>query len=156
MQLPIVVKQSDVYSREVTLKLFHNDVVLRIIYLSSNLIDDSLPAWGALGSMPLADAAAVCDEAKFDEVAGKLLLYANDELQPETPEGLVKTCQNDNKTFDWMEDYTKGCIKGIAGGLYLLWNILLFSDLESSSLRRFEDESSRRSRKREWSCRNPH
>lgn len=66
------------------------------------------------------DGAAICDEVKFDEVAGKLLLYSNDDLQPETNAELMSHCQKDNETFEWIENYSKGCIKGIAGGLYIL------------------------------------
>ena len=61
--------------------------------------------------------AAVCDEEQFDKVAGTLLLYAaKDRIQPVDKAGLEMTCVNDNKTLEWIEDYTRSCIKGIAGG----------------------------------------
>lgn len=78
----------------------------------------SLLGWRVVSSIPVDgdDAAVVCDREKFDEVSEKILFFANNQLQPETSEGLTETCLGDNKTFEWVEGYTKECIKGIAGG----------------------------------------
>lgn len=67
-------------------------------------------------SLELAHGAAVCDEEKFDEVAGTLLLYSAKETQPVDAAGLELSCLTDNKTFEWIENYAKTCIKGVAGG----------------------------------------
>ncbi|XP_003748091.1 uncharacterized protein LOC100901994 [Galendromus occidentalis] len=65
--------------------------------------------------------AAVCDEEKFDQVAGTLLLYSTtSNTQPVDKAGLEASCMSDNKTFEWIEDYTRTCIKGVAGGVMRL------------------------------------